>query len=154
MGTLGRKAVWGAALALWVMIPAASTSAASGSGKVDKVLREGVLRKSFLREGVYHDQVIWSICQDDWREWQSAPAVRHTDTKQPCERRKGPPGNWWALFRLAGSRVRGFAVRGLPAVAGARRRFAGRRAVARGAEGGIPSPDAISTVRAGGVAGL
>ena len=40
MGTLGRKAVWGAALALWVMIPAASASAASGSGKVDKVLRE------------------------------------------------------------------------------------------------------------------
>src|SRR5688500_15046811 len=42
MGTLGRKAVWGAALALWVMIPAASAAAASGSGtgKVDKVLRE------------------------------------------------------------------------------------------------------------------
>ena len=42
MGTLGRKAVWGAALALWVMIPAASASAASGSGtgKVDKGLRE------------------------------------------------------------------------------------------------------------------
>jgi serine protease AprX len=40
MGTLGRKAVWGAALALWVMIPAASASAASGSGKLDKVLRE------------------------------------------------------------------------------------------------------------------
>ena len=42
MGTLGRKAVWGAALALWVMIPAASASAASGSGtgKVDKLLRE------------------------------------------------------------------------------------------------------------------
>src|SRR5262245_60414587 len=40
MGTVGRKAVWGAALALWVMIPAASASAASGSGKLDKVLRE------------------------------------------------------------------------------------------------------------------
>ena len=40
MGTLGRKAVWGAALALWVMIPAASASAGSGSGKLDKVLRE------------------------------------------------------------------------------------------------------------------
>jgi len=25
---------------------------------------------------VYHDQVIWSICSDEWREWQCAPAVR------------------------------------------------------------------------------
>jgi serine protease AprX len=40
MGTLGRKAVWGAALALWVMIPAASASAASGGQKVDKLLQE------------------------------------------------------------------------------------------------------------------
>jgi serine protease AprX len=40
MGTLGRKAVWGAALALWVMIPAASASAESRSGKLDNVLRE------------------------------------------------------------------------------------------------------------------
>ena len=41
MGTLGRKAVWGAALALWVMIPAASASAAGGgSGKLDKLLQE------------------------------------------------------------------------------------------------------------------
>ena len=39
MGTLGRKAVWGAALALWVMIPPAAASA-SGSGKVDKVLKQ------------------------------------------------------------------------------------------------------------------
>src|SRR5215218_5887633 len=41
MGTLGRKAVWGAALALWVMIPAASASASSGSGKLDKLLKQG-----------------------------------------------------------------------------------------------------------------
>jgi serine protease AprX len=40
MGTLSRKAVWGAALALWVMIPAASASAASGGQKVDKLLQE------------------------------------------------------------------------------------------------------------------
>lgn len=39
MGTLGRKAVWGAALALWVMIPAASASAASGGQKVDRLLQ-------------------------------------------------------------------------------------------------------------------
>ena len=40
MGALGKKAVWGAALALWVMIPAASAAAANGSGNLDKVLRE------------------------------------------------------------------------------------------------------------------
>ena len=29
--------------------------------------REGVLRKSFLRNGVYHDQVLWGIIAEDWR---------------------------------------------------------------------------------------
>src|SRR5688500_10238461 len=42
MGTLSRKAVWGAALALWVMIPAAAASAASdGSGRIDRKLQQG-----------------------------------------------------------------------------------------------------------------
>ena len=40
MGTLGRKAVWGAALALWVMVPAASASASNRQGKVDRLLQE------------------------------------------------------------------------------------------------------------------
>lgn len=40
MGTLGRKAVWGAALALWVMIPSASASASNRQGKVDRLLQE------------------------------------------------------------------------------------------------------------------
>jgi [ribosomal protein S5]-alanine N-acetyltransferase len=46
-----------------------------GNGALQKVgaIREGVLRRSFLRDGVYHDQVIWSICQDDWRERQMQP---------------------------------------------------------------------------------
>jgi RimJ/RimL family protein N-acetyltransferase len=49
-----------------------------GSGALQKLgaTREGLLRKSFLRNGTYHDQVIWSICSDDWREWQRASAVR------------------------------------------------------------------------------
>ena len=49
-----------------------------GNGALQKLgaTREGVLRKSFLREGIYHDQVIWSICRDEWREWQCAPEVR------------------------------------------------------------------------------
>jgi ribosomal-protein-alanine N-acetyltransferase len=46
-----------------------------GNGALQKLgaTREAVLRRSFLRDGVYHDQVIWSICQDDWREWQRQP---------------------------------------------------------------------------------
>jgi [ribosomal protein S5]-alanine N-acetyltransferase len=46
-----------------------------GNGALQKLgaTREAVLRRSFLRDGVYHDQVIWSICQDDWREWQMPP---------------------------------------------------------------------------------
>src|SRR4026208_1028457 len=40
MGTLGRKAVWGAALALWVMVPAASASASNKHGKGDRLLQE------------------------------------------------------------------------------------------------------------------
>ena len=49
-----------------------------GNGALQKLgaTREGVLRKSFLRHGTYHDQVIWSVCSDDWREWQRASAVR------------------------------------------------------------------------------
>ena len=39
MGTLGRKAVWGAALALWVLVPAASASASTASCNVDRLLQ-------------------------------------------------------------------------------------------------------------------
>jgi ribosomal-protein-alanine N-acetyltransferase len=49
-----------------------------GNGALQKLgaTREGLLRKSFLRNGVYHDQVLWSICSDDWQEWQRSTAVR------------------------------------------------------------------------------
>jgi len=30
--------------------------------------REGVLRKSFLRNGEYLDQSLWTILAEDWRE--------------------------------------------------------------------------------------
>ena len=42
-----------------------------GNGALQKLgaTREGVLRKSFLRDGVYHDQVLWSIVSDDWWQW-------------------------------------------------------------------------------------
>jgi ribosomal-protein-alanine N-acetyltransferase len=51
-----------------------------GNGALQKIgaSREGVLRQSFLRNGVYHDQVLWSIVSDDWWQWMchSRPA-RH-----------------------------------------------------------------------------
>jgi RimJ/RimL family protein N-acetyltransferase len=31
-------------------------------------LQEGILRRSFQRDGRYFDQILWSIVKDDWRE--------------------------------------------------------------------------------------
>ena len=30
-------------------------------------VQEGILRRSFLRNGVHHDQVLWGIVAQDWR---------------------------------------------------------------------------------------
>ena len=40
-----------------------------GNGALRKIgaVQEGVLRRSFLRHGQYHDQVLWGILADDWR---------------------------------------------------------------------------------------
>jgi RimJ/RimL family protein N-acetyltransferase len=40
-----------------------------GNGALRKLgaAQEGVLRRSFLRHGQYHDQVLWSILAEDWR---------------------------------------------------------------------------------------
>jgi RimJ/RimL family protein N-acetyltransferase len=40
-----------------------------GNGALMKVgaVREGLLRRSFLRFGHYQDQVLWSLVRDDWR---------------------------------------------------------------------------------------
>jgi RimJ/RimL family protein N-acetyltransferase len=40
-----------------------------GNGALRKVgaLREGTLRKSFLRHGEYLDQALWTILDEDWR---------------------------------------------------------------------------------------
>ena len=40
-----------------------------GNGALRKIgaVQEGVLRRSFLRNGVYHDQVLWGIVAHDWR---------------------------------------------------------------------------------------
>lgn len=40
-----------------------------GNGALRKIgaVQEGVLRRSFERNGVHHDQVLWGIVADDWR---------------------------------------------------------------------------------------
>jgi RimJ/RimL family protein N-acetyltransferase len=40
-----------------------------GNGALRKLcaVQEGVLRRSFLRGGHYHDQLLWSILADEWR---------------------------------------------------------------------------------------
>jgi len=40
-----------------------------GNGALRKLgaVQEGILRRSFLRSGQYHDQVLWSILAEDWR---------------------------------------------------------------------------------------
>jgi len=39
-----------------------------GNGALRKLgaTQEGVLRRSFLRNGTYHDQLLWSILREDW----------------------------------------------------------------------------------------
>lgn len=39
-----------------------------GNGALAKIgaVKEGVLRRSFVRNGVYHDQALWAIIADEW----------------------------------------------------------------------------------------
>jgi ribosomal-protein-alanine N-acetyltransferase len=58
----------------------ASTRNGRGNGALQKLgaTREGLLRKSFLRDGVYHDQVLWSLIAAEWREGMAIPGpTRH-----------------------------------------------------------------------------
>jgi RimJ/RimL family protein N-acetyltransferase len=51
-----------------------------GNGALQKVgaMREGILRQSFLRNGEYYDQVLWSIVAADWREgMRTVPSLTH-----------------------------------------------------------------------------
>ena len=48
------------------------TAAATALLRKLGAVQEGVLRKSFLRWGEYHDQVLWSIIEDDWRAARAA----------------------------------------------------------------------------------
>jgi ribosomal-protein-alanine N-acetyltransferase len=44
-----------------------------GNGALRKIgaVQEGVLRRSFLRHGRYHDQILWAILAEDWKLQQS-----------------------------------------------------------------------------------
>ena len=50
-----------------------------GNGALRKIgaVQEGVLRKSFLRNGEYLDQALYAIVEEDWRE------ARTTGRAQP-----------------------------------------------------------------------
>lgn len=50
-----------------------------GARKVGAV-QEGLLRKSFLKNGEYLDQALWTILDDDWiagRAWQAHTTILH-----------------------------------------------------------------------------
>lgn len=53
----------------------ASVANGRGNGALRKLgaVQEGVLRQSFFRGGVYHDQVLWSVLADDWRAQRTSP---------------------------------------------------------------------------------
>ena len=52
-----------------------------GNGALRKIgaVQEGVLRRSFLRNGEYLDQVLWSIVNEDWLQAKAVwgPRVVH-----------------------------------------------------------------------------
>jgi RimJ/RimL family protein N-acetyltransferase len=49
-----------------------------GNGALRKIgaMQEGILRKSFLREGEYLDQALWTILGEDWSRGRATPSVR------------------------------------------------------------------------------
>jgi RimJ/RimL family protein N-acetyltransferase len=46
-----------------------------GNGALRKIgaVQEGVLRQSFPRHGRYHDQLLWAILAEDWKQQRSDP---------------------------------------------------------------------------------
>ena len=49
-----------------------------GNGALRKLgaMQEGILRKSFLRNGQYHDQALWTILDEDWRSQRTIYGAR------------------------------------------------------------------------------
>jgi RimJ/RimL family protein N-acetyltransferase len=59
----------------------ASVRNGRGNGALQKVgaVQEGILRRSFFRDGEHHDQMLYAIIADDWRharEMQNKPGAR------------------------------------------------------------------------------
>jgi RimJ/RimL family protein N-acetyltransferase len=54
------------------------TSNGRGNAALRKIgaLQEGILRRSFQRDGRYFDQILWSILKDEWREHHPAFAPK------------------------------------------------------------------------------
>ena len=50
--------------------PARACTNARGNAALKKIgaVQEGVLRRSFLRDGEYLDQVLWTVLEEDWRQ--------------------------------------------------------------------------------------
>jgi RimJ/RimL family protein N-acetyltransferase len=49
-----------------------------GNGALQKLgmVQEAILRRSFLRNGIYLDQACWALMADTWRELTTARNVR------------------------------------------------------------------------------
>ncbi len=69
-----------------------------GSGALRKMgaVQESVLRQSFLKDGHYHDQILWSLLAADWRQanrlWEpSGGGVAEFDTRQDLVNWKAEP---------------------------------------------------------------
>jgi ribosomal-protein-alanine N-acetyltransferase len=53
-----------------------------GNGALRKIgaVQEGMLRKSFLKNGEYHDQMLWTVLDEDWRAkaiWGGGKMILH-----------------------------------------------------------------------------
>jgi [ribosomal protein S5]-alanine N-acetyltransferase len=57
----------------------AAIANARGNGALRKIgaVQEGVLRRSFLRNGIHHDQMLWSFLAEDWTAQLARQAVAH-----------------------------------------------------------------------------
>lgn len=57
----------------------AAIANARGNGALRKIgaVQEGVLRRSFLRNGIHHDQMLWSFLAEDWTAQLALEAVTH-----------------------------------------------------------------------------
>jgi RimJ/RimL family protein N-acetyltransferase len=53
-----------------------------GNGALRKIgaVREGTLRKSFLRGGKHHDQALWAILEQDWYRSKAVWGAKYTET--------------------------------------------------------------------------